>query len=136
MSPYAWSIGTCCLPSSIESLLTPLPTRRSAYRWSWDEEGFSSIILRQRMENDSWSRFRLNVSAGSQKRAIHEPEGRNESRFSLISKRNLNVTTVKYILSLLGQTLSLLGQANCVGLRTLCPKRPLGSFCLLLIGGI
>jgi len=33
------------------------------------------------------SRFRLSVSAGSQKRAIHEPEGRNESRFSSISKK-------------------------------------------------
>ena len=33
------------------------------------------------------SRFRLNVSAGSQKRTIDEPEGRNESRFSLISKK-------------------------------------------------
>jgi hypothetical protein len=34
-----------------------------------------------------WSRFKLNVSAGSQKRTIHKPEGRNESRFSLMSKK-------------------------------------------------
>jgi hypothetical protein len=33
------------------------------------------------------SRFRLNGMAGSQKRAIHEPEGRDESRYSLISKK-------------------------------------------------
>lgn len=33
------------------------------------------------------SRFRLSVSAGSQKRTIHEPEGRNDSRFSSISKK-------------------------------------------------
>ena len=33
------------------------------------------------------SRFKLSVSAGSQKRTIHEPEGRNESRFSSISKK-------------------------------------------------
>ena len=30
---------------------------------------------------------------------------------------------VKYILSLLGQIVSLLGKTNCPGLRTLCPKR-------------
>ena len=48
-----------------------------------------------------WSRFKLNVSAGSQKRKIHKPEGRNESRFSLKSKRNRKR---KYILSLFGQT--------------------------------
>jgi len=69
--------------------------------------------------------------AGSQKRAIHEPEGRDESRFALIcknSERNLNVTIVKYILSLLGQTLSLLGQTNCPGLLTLCPKRLLVNY--------
>ena len=36
------------------------------------------------------SRFRLNVSAGSQKRAIHEPEGRDESRLALKLKRTLN----------------------------------------------
>ena len=66
---------------------------------------------------------RLNVSAGSQKRAIHEPEGRDESRLKLKLKRNLDVTIVKYILSLLGQIVSLLGQTNCPGLRTLCPKR-------------
>ena len=41
----------------------------------------------------------------------------------LKSKRNLDVTIVKYILSLLGQIVSLLGQTNCLGLRTLCPKR-------------
>ena len=35
----------------------------------------------------SRSRFKLNVSAGSQKRTIHKPEGKNESRFSLISKK-------------------------------------------------
>jgi len=40
------------------------------------------------------SRFKLNVSAGSQKRTIHEPEGKDESRFSLKSKRNINVTIV------------------------------------------
>ena len=42
------------------------------------------------------------------------------------SKRNLNVTTFQYFLSLFGQTLSLFGQTNCPGLRTLCPKRLLG----------
>jgi len=73
------------------------------------------------------SRFKLNVSAGSQKRTIHKPEGKDEFRFSLKSKRNRNVTTVKYILSLLGQIVSLLGQTNCVGLRTLCQKRLLGD---------
>ena len=70
-----------------------------------------------------WSRFKLSVSAGSQKRTIHKPEGKDESRFSLKSKRNRNVTIVKYILSLLGQIVSLLGQTNCLGLRTLCQKR-------------
>jgi hypothetical protein len=38
------------------------------------------------------SRFQLNVTAGSQKRAIHEckeSEGRDESRFALKMKRNL-----------------------------------------------
>jgi len=58
-----------------------------------------------------WSRFKLNVSAGSQKRTIHKPEGKEESRFSLKSKRNINVTIVKYILSLLGKIVSLLGRA-------------------------
>ena len=66
--------------------------------------------------NMARSRFKLNVSAGSQKRTIHKPEGKDESRFSLKSKRNINVTIVKYILSLFGQTLSLLGQTICVGL--------------------
>ena len=36
---------------------------------------------------DSRSRFKLSVSAGSQKRTIHKPEGRNESRFTSISKK-------------------------------------------------
>ena len=71
----------------------------------------------------SRSRSKLSVSAGSQKRTIHEPEGRDETRFELKVKRNLDVTIVKYILSLLGQIVSSLGQTNCVGLRTLCPRR-------------
>ena len=79
------------------------------------------VILRPR------SRFKLNVSAGSQKRTIHKPEGKDESRFSLKSKKNRNVTIVKYILSLLGQIVSLMGQTNCVGLRTLCQKRLLAK---------
>jgi len=78
--------------------------------------------------NMARSRFKLNVSAGSQKRTIHEPEGKDESHLSLKSKRNRNVTIVKYILSLLGQIMSLLGQTNCVGLRTLCQKRLQGHY--------
>jgi len=39
-----------------------------------------------------WSRFKLSVSAGSQKRTIYEPEGRNESRFSLKSERNIKTS--------------------------------------------
>jgi len=85
------------------------------------------VILRPR------SRFKLNVSAGSQKRTIHKPEGKDESRFSLKSKKNRNVTIVKYILSLLGQIVSLLGQTNCVGLRTLCQKRLLAKNIIPLI---
>jgi hypothetical protein len=41
----------------------------------------------------TWSRFQLNVTAGSQKRAIanlRESEGRDESRFALKIKRNLD----------------------------------------------
>jgi hypothetical protein len=40
------------------------------------------------------SRFQLNVTAGSQKRAIHEckeSEGRDESRFALKMKRYLDL---------------------------------------------
>jgi hypothetical protein len=40
------------------------------------------------------SRFQLNVTAGSQKRAIHEckeSEGKDESRFALKMKRNLDL---------------------------------------------
>ena len=65
----------------------------------------------------------LYVSAGSQKRTIHEPEGRDESRSALKLKRNLDVTIAKHILSLFGQIVSLFGQTNYLGLRTLCPKR-------------
>jgi hypothetical protein len=67
------------------------------------------------------SRFRLNVSAGSQKKTIHKPEGRDKSRCALYYKRNLNVTIVKYILSLLGQTLSLfffIYKIQCLGQTT------------------
>ena len=39
------------------------------------------------IRNYSESRFGLNVSAGSQKRAIHEPEGRNEVALLGISKK-------------------------------------------------
>ena len=42
-------------------------------------------------------------------------------------KRNLDVTIIKHILSLFGQIVSLFGQTNCSGLRTLCPKRLPGN---------
>ena len=45
----------------------------------------------------SRSRFKLNVSAGSQKRTIHKPEGRNESRFSFKRKRNIKRHIVKVV---------------------------------------
>ena len=73
------------------------------------------------------SRFKLNVSAGSQKRTIHvfhELEGSDESRFALKSKQKLRlelqVTIVKYILSLFGQIVSLYGQPVCLGLLSMC----------------
>jgi len=99
MEYYEYAVDWCCLSMS-----------PSIGRWERKES------------------FKLNVSAGSQKRTIHKPEGKDESRFSLKIKRNINVTIVKYILSLFGQTLSLFGQTNCVGLRTLCPKRLQGGF--------
>jgi len=43
----------------------------------------------------------LNQRLGG-KPKIHKPEGKDESRFSLKSKRNINVTTVQYILTLFG----------------------------------
>jgi hypothetical protein len=73
------------------------------------------------------SRFQLNVTAGSQNRAIraiNEPEGRDESRFALKIKKKfrleLQVTIVRYILSLFGQIVSLFGQPDCLGLFSLC----------------
>ena len=74
----------------------------------------------------------LNVSAGSQKRAIHEPEGRDESRFALKLKRNLDVTIVKYILSLWTNTVTiwtnnLSGPSDVVSKAT--PRVPFGGFC-------
>ena len=73
----------------------------------------------------------LSIRVGSQKRAIHEPEGRDESRLALKLKINLDFTIVKYILSLFGQTLSLFGQTICPGLRTLCLRRLRGAAPLL-----
>jgi hypothetical protein len=55
------------------------------------------------------------------KRGKSTNQGRDESLFALKIKRNLDVTIVKYILSLFGQTLSLFGQTIYPGLRTLCP---------------
>jgi len=40
------------------------------------------LISASHLNGELGSRFRLSVSAGSKKRTIHEPEGRNESRFS------------------------------------------------------
>ena len=106
-----------------------LEERRESMRLpAWEDDDHEETY--RTMMEVTRSRFKLNVSAGSQKRTIHKSEGRNESRFSSISKnskRNLNVTIVKYILSLFGQIVSLFGQTNCVGLRTLCQKRLLGK---------
>jgi hypothetical protein len=52
---------------------------------------------------DARGRFQLNVTAGSQKRAIHEckeSEGRDESRFVLKMKRNLDLNCKSRSLSI------------------------------------
>ena len=67
-------------------------------------------------------RFTLNVSAGSQKRAIHEPEGRDESRLALKLKRTLNVTVLIYFVFIWTNPVTF-GQTICLVLRTLCLKR-------------
>jgi hypothetical protein len=97
---------------------------------AWVARGGCLSHVRRRPWICTRSRFKLNVSAGSQKRTIHvfhEPEGRVVSRFALKNKKKhrleLQVTIVRYILSLLGQTLSLLGQLICLGLRTFSLKR-------------
>jgi hypothetical protein len=69
---------------------TAVARRRTTKRSS--SRPFSSDLSLLFLPRQSvWSRFRLNVSAGSQKRAIHEPEGRDESRFASKLKRNLDV---------------------------------------------
>jgi hypothetical protein len=52
----------------------------------------------------TWSRFQLNVTAGSQKRAIanlRKSEGRDESHFALKLKRNLDFNCKSRSLSIL-----------------------------------
>jgi hypothetical protein len=55
------------------------------------------------VREEARSRFQLNVTAGSQKRAIHEckeSEGRDESRFALKMKRNLDLNCKSRSLSI------------------------------------
>jgi hypothetical protein len=79
------------------------------YDESWRDHLLLKVVYEFKVPA-ACSCFKLNVSAESQKRTIHvfhELEGRDESRFALKSKKKhrleLQVTIVKYILSLLGR---------------------------------
>ena len=63
-----------------------LEERRESMRLpAWEDDDHEETY--RTMMEVTRSRFKLNVSAGSQKRTIHKSEGRNESRFSSISKK-------------------------------------------------
>jgi hypothetical protein len=74
-----------------------------AYVFTDKLEGNTLLSSDSVMAQKSRSRFKLNVSAGSQNRAIraiHEPEGRDESCVALKLKRNLDLNCKSRSLSI------------------------------------